>query len=169
MTRQTTALLTIGPHRIAPWADRSWRVSGTAQLVEGSTPYWLVTPTQPAAHTVATDTLVVEVPHCDSVVASVVMLVASWFGGPDVEEVLVSGHNMTLGEEGVRELAPYWDLADTTMALLASKLSNRVRLAFTVMDEYTLVGDSVVEALRSMGFDVDVFVRGSIATSGQDG
>ena len=168
MTRQTTALLTVGPRTLAPWNDRVWRVAGTAQLVEGSAPYWLVTPTQPAEHEVTTETILVEVPHADAVVWSVLMVVAAWFGGSEVEAVLTEGQNLTVDAvTGAREVAPYWELADTTVTTLASKLSAQVRLGLTLMDDLSLVDDDVVEGLRALGFDVDVFVLGSVATAGQ--
>lgn len=163
MSRQSTALLTVGPRSIAPWGDRAWRVSGTAQLVEGSTPYWIVTPTLPAIHSATPAEVEVVVPHPEAVVASVLMFLAAHFGDEDVEAYLVETHNVTLRDD-VREIAPYYELADETMRFLADHLSRTLRLAVTLLDDFSLVDDEVVAELRALGFDVDVFVPALGAT-----
>lgn len=163
MSRQSTALLTVGPRSIAPWGDRAWRVSGTAQLVEGSTPYWIVTPTLPASHSATPAEVEVVVPHPEAVVASVLMFLAAHFGDEDVEAYLVETHNVTL-RDGVREIAPYYELADETVRFLADHLSRTLRLAVTLLDDFSLVDDEVIAELRALGFDVDVFVPALGAT-----
>ena len=156
MSRVTTALLTAGPKSLSPWGDRAWRVSLVAQLVEGSSaPYWIASPTQPAEHLVSPDSLQVEYPAAECVVESA------------VETCLVETENVSL-KDGVRHIAPYYDVsAPETFGYLTQKLSERVRLSITVLDEFSLVDDEVIRRLRQAGFDVDVYglVSSGIATS----
>jgi hypothetical protein len=133
-------------------------VSSQSQLVEGGIPYWLVTPTQPAEHVVGTDVLVVEFPDANSVVASVLMLVATWHGGESVLGYLMDTENVSVDDRG-RAIAPYWDLSEEGGRHLSNKLRGQVKLAFTIMDDMCLVDDEVIGTLRSLGFHVDVFVR----------
>jgi hypothetical protein len=132
-------------------------------LVEGSTPYWIVTPTLPASHSATPAEVEVVVPHSEAVVASVLMFLAAHFGDEDVEAYLVETHNVTL-RDGVREIAPYYELADETVRFLADHLSRTLRLAVTLLDDFSLVDDDVVAELRALGFDVDVFVPALGAT-----
>lgn len=157
MTRVSTALLMIGPKSIAPWGDRAWRVSGTAQLVEGSTPYWIVTPTQPAQHPVFPNEIEVSSPHTDSVVESILFLLASHFGQDGVEENLVETHNIEVNILGHRELARFYELSDHSKGFLAKRLSQQVRLGLTQLDDLSLVNDEVIQRLRQLDFDVEVF------------
>jgi hypothetical protein len=69
MSKQTTALLSVGPLTTGPFGDiEPWRVSSQSQLVEGGIPYWLVTPIQPAEQAVGTDVIVLEFPDANCVV-----------------------------------------------------------------------------------------------------
>jgi hypothetical protein len=159
MSKQTTALLSVGPLTTGFFGDTiPWRVSSQSQLVEGGIPYWLVTPTQPAEHVIGTDVLVVEFPDPNAVVASVLMLVATWHGSEGVLGYLMDTENVRL-DGGVREVAPYWELSDEGVLYLSNKLKDQVKLAFTIMDDMCLVDDEVIEKLRGLGFHVDVFVR----------
>lgn len=158
MSKVSTALLTVGPRSISPWGDRAWRVSLTAQLVEGgSSAHWLVTPTEPAEYRLSSSSLVVPAPENDEVVDSVLMLLASHLGDSAVEGYLVDTHNLEV-LDGVRSLATFWDVSPSeTTRFIVEKLSNRVRLGFTVLDDSSLVTGGVIETLRGYGFDVDVF------------
>ena len=166
MSKQTTAVLSIGPLASAPFGDtQAWRVSSTSQLVEGGIPYWLVTPTQPLEHRVQSDFLPVEFLETESVVASVVMLAATWHGGDGVLGYLMDTENVTM-DGSVRSIAPYWELSEDGVRHLSNKLKGQVKLAFTIMDDLCLVDDEVIGTLRSLGFHVDVFVRErALATS----
>jgi hypothetical protein len=157
MSRQSTALLTVGPRTIAPWGDRAWRVSGTAQLVEGSSAYWIVTPTQPANHPATPSEVDVLVPAPDTVVESLLLLLAVHFGDDQLAEYLVEHHNLTIDDAGVRVVAPYWELAGEVISHLARNLSQTVRLGVTLLDDISLMDDEVIDTLRGLGFDVDVF------------
>jgi hypothetical protein len=157
MTRLSTALLTIGPKSIAPWGDRAWKVTATAQLVEGSTPYWIVTPTKPARHLVLPEEIEVSSPHVDSVVDSILFLLASHFGEESVENNLAETHNIRVGEGGVRELARFFELSDHSRGFLAKQMSQQVRLGLTQLDDLSLMNDAVIERLSLFGFDVEVF------------
>ena len=66
----------------------------------------------------------------------------------------------------MRQISPYWELADETVRYLADRLSKSLRLGVTLLDEFSLVDDAVIASLRGMGFDVDVFVLGSLAAAG---
>jgi len=159
MSKQTTVSLSVGPLTTGPFGDvQPWRVSSQSQLVEGGIPYWLVTPTQPAEHAVGTDVLVVEFPDANSVVSSVLMLVATWHGGEGVLGYLMDTENVSMNDD-VREVAPYWELSDEGVRYLSNKLKDQVKLAFTIMDDMCLVDDGVIGTLRGLGFRVDVFVR----------
>ena len=157
MTRQSTALLTVGPKYVGSWADTNrWVVSGSAQLVEGNIPYWLVTPTEPAQYKVTPSEVTVEVPHAEVVVQSILMVVACWFANDAVLSLLEETHNVEL-IAGERRIAPYFDLSDDTVLTLSRKLSDVVRLGFTLLDADCLVNEEVISRLRELGFSVDVF------------
>lgn len=156
MPRQSTSLLTIGPRSLPPWGDRAWRVSATAQLVSGSGAYWIVTPTLPSKYTVSPAEVSIPVPFAEAVVDSVLFLLAAHFGDDEVENYLVETHNVSL-QCGTRELAPFYELADTTREYLASNMSAVVRLGFTRLDDLSLVNDEVIVALLRYGFDVEVY------------
>lgn len=158
MSRQSTALLTVGPRFTFPWGDdaKAWRVSGSAQLVEGSTPYWIVTPTQPASHNVSPNAVEVVIPHPELVVDSILMLLAAHFGDNNVEAHLEETHNITM-RDGVRVIAPYFELSEATAFFLGERLSQSMRLGMTLLDDMSLVDESVISSLRKLGFPVQVF------------
>lgn len=157
MTRLTTALLTVAPRSIAPWGDRLWRVSLTAELVEGgSSAYWLVHPADPAARPVATDVVLISTPLTAGVVESLMLALAAHLGDEQTEGLLLDTHNIEL-LDGIRHVAPYWELTSSTSALLAQRLASSFRLGVTVLEELTLATADVVARLRGLGFDVDVF------------
>lgn len=157
MTKQTTALLAAGPRTISPWNDRAWRISLTSQLVEGgSAAYWLATPTQPQEHVVSPAEVVLEVPELDGILDATLMMLALNLGGSDVEDYLLETHNISL-DAGRRILAPYWDLSENGRLFLSGLLSPKIRLGFTILDEHNLVDAMLIEELRSLGFDVDVY------------
>lgn len=162
LTRQSTALLTVGPKSISPWNDRAWRISGSFQAVEGSIPYWIVTPTMPPQYEVSTSTVEVTSPHPEAVVDSILMILGSYFGGEEVSALLRESHNMT-DENGVREIAQFYELADETRRLVASLLSQSLRLGLTRLDEFGLVDDQVIHLLREMDFDLDVYSIESVS------
>lgn len=157
MTRVSTALLAIGPKSIAPWGDRAWRVSAAAQLVEGSSPFWIVTSTKPAQHPVFPEEIEVSSPNVESVVDSILFLLAAHFGDQGIENNLVETHNILVGEGGVRELARFYELSDHTRGFLAKEMSQQVRLGLTQLDDLSLMNDAVIERLGILGFDVEVF------------
>jgi hypothetical protein len=159
MSKQTTALLTVGPRSIAPWGDRAWRITLTAQLVSANSgDYWIVTPTEPANHVVVPSEVLVEVPQQESLIESVIMLLAAHLGDEDVEACLLETHNIDTSVS-VRTIPAYWDISDgRTFEYLTGRLSQMVRLGITVLDDMSLVTPDVVGDLRLLGFDVDVFV-----------
>lgn len=159
MSKQTTALLTVGPKSIAPWGDRAWRIALTAQLVSANSgDYWIVTPTEPANHAVVPAEVMVEIPQRECLVASIVMLLAAHLGDEDVETSLTETHNIEV-VDGIRRIAPYWDVSDLrTFEYLTGRLSELVRLGVTVLDDMSLVNSEAIADLRLLGFDVDVFV-----------
>lgn len=156
MSRQSTALLTVSPRALHPWGDRIWRIAATAQLVEGSTPYWIVTPTEPAAHPCRLADIEVVTPQPESVIDSILIFLAAHFGGEHVQDRLVESHNITI-REGVREIAPYYELAEPLRSLLFRQLAGVLRLGITVLEEESLVDTQVISGLRALGFDVEVF------------
>lgn len=157
MTRVSTALLAIGPKSIAPWGDRAWRVSATAQLVEGTSPYWIVTPTEPAQHPVSTNEVSVASPHIDSLVESILFLLATHFGDEEVETMLSESHNIELDNDGLRVAAEFYELSDHNRAFIAKRLSEQIRLGLTQLDDLSLASTETVKQLRHFGFDVEVF------------
>ena len=159
MSKQTTALLTVGPKSIFPWGDRLWRIALTAQLVSSNSgDYWIVTPTQPANHEVESDAVTVQEPQQECLIESIIMLLATHLGDEDVEACLIETHNLEL-DESVRKIAPYFDLSDErTFSYLTGRLSELVRLGVTILDDMSLVTEDAITDLRLLGFDVDVFV-----------
>lgn len=159
MSKQTTALLTVGPKSIAPWGDRAWRIALTAQLVAANSgDYWIVTPTEPSAHAVRTSEVMVAVPQQESLIESVVMILAAHLGDEVVEACLRDTHNIEV-VDGVRELAPYWDISEPrTFDYLTGRLGELVRVGITILDDMSLVSPPVIGDLRLLGFAVDVFV-----------
>ncbi len=157
MTRVSTALLIISPRSVGSFADRAWRLAGSAQLVEGSIPYWIATPTQPSQHQVSPSEIEVAAPQDDCVVESILFLLASHYGGVEVENHLLETHNICLGQNGARELARFYELVGETMYFLSRNLCETVRIGFVRLDESSLVNDGVIGALRDLGFDVEVF------------
>jgi len=159
MTKQTTALMTIGPLTTGAFGDiEPWRISSQSQLVEGSVPYWLVTPTQPAEHAVTNEAVFIDLPETEFVVHSVLMVAAAWHGGDGLLGYLIDTENICL-EGDKREIAPYWELADETVKQIVQKLVVQVKLGFTIMDEMSLINQEVIASLRGLGFHVDVFER----------
>jgi hypothetical protein len=158
MSRQTTAYLTVSPKTIAPWGDRTWRISLASQLVEGgSAAYWITTPTQPAENLVSPDEIVIEQPSKEFLLDSILLMLAAHVGDDQIEGYLIDTQNLTL-QDGVRKLAPFWDIsAPEVRAFLARKLSEKVRLGITLLENLSLVNDEVINDLRAYGFDVDVF------------
>ena len=141
MSRSTTVLLTIGPRTVGSWADRAYRISHTAQLVEGgSGAYWLVTPTLPAEHAVATDVIRIETPDPCGVVNATIMLAAVHAGQSHVERLLLDTHNIEI-VAGVRQIAEFWEVEPNTEANLAQALAPNIRMSFTILDEMNLVTD----------------------------
>lgn len=159
MTRVSTALLIISPRSVGSFADRAWRLAGSAQLVEGSSPYWIATPTQPSQHQVIPSEIEVAAPQDDCVIESILFLLASHFGGDAVENHLLETHNISLGQNGARELARFYELVDETKDFLARNLCETLRIGFLKLDESSLVNDGVIRALRDFGFDVEVFAQ----------
>jgi hypothetical protein len=157
MTRVSTALLTIGPRLVGSYGERAWRISGSAQIVEGSTPYWITTPTQPSQYQVSPSEIEVAAPQDDCVIESILFLLASHFGGEAVENYLLETHNISLGENGTRQLARFYELVDETKYFLARNLCETLRLGVIRLDDSSLVNDGVIGALRDLGFDVEVF------------
>lgn len=160
LPKQSTALLFVGPKSVAPWNDRVWRIAATAQLVEGSVPYWIVTPTEPTQHPVTSSGIEVVSPHTEAVVDSLLVLLGAHFGDDEVEGRMVESHNLNV-QDGVREIAPFYELASATRAAIASRLCLSVRLGLTRLDDFTLMDDSVIKSLREIGFDLDLFSRES--------
>ena len=158
MSKVSTVLLSAGPRSIGPWGDRDWRVALSAQLVEGgSVAYWLAAPTEPALHPAAPNALAIETPEHYVVVDSILMLLATHLGDENVEGYLLDTHNVTL-VDGMRVVAPFWDItAAESLKFLVSRLTESVRLAFTILDEVRLVDDDVIQTLRVLGFDVEVY------------
>lgn len=159
MTLVSTALLYVGPKSVGPWGDNAWRISGTAQLVEGSSPYWIVTSTQPVQHRVTPDEIEVAAPQDACVVESILFLLASHFGGDVVEKYLVETHNISVGQDGTRELARFYEVVDDAKDFLARHLCEVIRLGITRLDETSLVNDAVIGAMRDLGFDLAIFTE----------
>lgn len=154
--RLTTALLMVGPKSVAPWGDRVWRLAASAQLVEGSEPYWIVTPTQPAQHPVTPTEVSVATPHPETLVESIIYFLAAHFGDGTAEQHLVSSHNLEV-IEGERRLVPFFDLNASLISSLSKSLSQQLRLGLTRLDDMSLVSAPVIQKLEEMGFDLEVF------------
>ena len=169
MTRSTTATISVSPKHVGIWADQDlWRIAGLGQIVEGNTPYWIVTPTQPAQYAVADKAVSIETPDPEIVLDSILIWLSVWFGGEVEEARLLESHNIAI-DGGQRLLAPNWELADSTKANLAKGMAQKVRLAVTILDDTSLVNEQVVEGLRNFGFDVAVFAESAFSAQRQSG
>jgi len=158
MTRQSTALLSFSPLYTSSWGDEtSWRIAGTCQLVEGSQPYWIVTPTLPAENETTPAEILVQYPDVSSVVQSVLIIMAAWFGDAKVLRYLLETHNVEVDSQGVRKIAPYFELSEEGVAWIAAALRDKVKLALTQLDEMCLLDAEAIESLRRLGFVVTVF------------
>lgn len=157
MSRTSTVLLTLGPRTVGAWADRAYRISHTAQLVEGgSGAYWLVTSTAPVENPVTPDVIRIEKPDTSGVINATIMLAAAFAGQSQVEGLLLDTHNIEI-VDGVRQIAEFWEVEPNTEANLAKVLAPNIRMSFTILDEMNLVTEEVTEQLISYGFDVEVF------------
>jgi hypothetical protein len=163
VSRQSTAVLTISPLASYPWGDRIWRIAATAQLVEGSSPYWIVTPTEPPAQMCRQSEIEVATAETESVIDSILMLVAAHFGDEQMLDRLVESHNITI-HDGFREIAPYYEVAEPSRSRLAKRLAGFIRLGITSLEDQSLVDANVILGLRNLGFDVEVFLRESSST-----
>ena len=157
MARNSTATLFAGPRSIPPWGDRSWKIALYAQLVEGGeSAYWIASPTAAAPHMVRPDFVRVDQPDNDDLVASIVMAVALHLGGAEAEGLLLDTHNISLDGQ-TRVIAPYWELAPEVLTELARIVSISNRLGLTTVSDFSLVTEGVVDRLRELGFDTDVY------------
>jgi hypothetical protein len=161
MTRQTTVLLSLSPRNSGMWGDSIYRLSHTAQLVEGgSAAHWLVTATQPAQHLVSPHSLVLETPDSECVVSSVLLLVALHVGDENAEGLLVDTHNVQIDSQNalpVRQVAEFWEIESRVGEQLARMLAPHVRMAVTVLDEMNIFSNDVVSRLRALDFEIEVF------------
>jgi hypothetical protein len=149
--------MAVSPSSIAPWGDRSYRLSHTAQLVEGgSAAYWLTSPVLPPQYLVDPDVIQIESPSPDFTLDSIILWLALNVGNEVVERILTESHNIEIDNK-VRKLAPYWEISEQTRKSLAAQMSGEVRLAFTVLDELNLLTEDVWSGLRDSGFDFEVF------------
>lgn len=162
MTRVTTALMFASPRSIGPWGDRAWRLALHASLVEGgAAAYWTATPTTPAQHEVSSSEVEVEMPDMDGVIDATVLLLASHLGDEQVEALLIESHLLSI-QDGVRTIARYWELFPDTRAQICELLSAQVRVGITLLEDLCLIDVEVINALRQLGFDVDLFVPETI-------
>lgn len=157
MTRTTTALITAGPRTIGPWGDRAWRIALTIQLVEGgSAAYFLSTPTNEPIQQVSPAEVVIEAPHDECTLSSLIMTLAAQLGTEHAQALLEESHNLTM-ENDIRHIAPYWDLSDELQRQLAQELAEIIRIGVVVLDSTSLVNPILISKLRDHGFDVDLY------------
>lgn len=157
MTRNSTAALFAGPRSIAPWGDRSWRVALWGQLVEGgAAPHWIASPTAPVLHAVRPDFVRIDQPCDADVVDSIVMTVALHLGDAAAEGLLLDTHNISLDGDA-RVLSQWWELAPEVLTELAHIVAGTTRLGLTTVSEFSLITSGVVDSLRELGFDTDVY------------
>jgi hypothetical protein len=95
-------------------------------------------------------------PLTEGVVEALVLALSAHIGDEHAEGILLDTHNIEV-LDGIRTVAPYWEISDSTAASLIRRLAPSVRLGFTVLDDLSLVTHEVTARLRELGFDVDVF------------
>jgi hypothetical protein len=110
----------------------------------------------PAEHPVATPEVLISIPYPIAAAEALILALGAHLGDEQVENLLLETHNIEL-LDGIRHVAPYWELADTARSLLCNHLKSSVRVGLTVLDGLTLATPEVVALLRDYGFDVDVF------------
>lgn len=99
----------------------------------------------------------IEHPGAQFVVDSILMMLSAHLGDAAVEGYLLDSGNISLDGD-TRLIAPYWDVsAPSTTGYLAGRMSELVRIGITILEEFSPVDGEVVDSLRRLGFDVDVY------------
>lgn len=160
MTRVTTSSLLFSPRTLGPWGDEhSWRFDGTiAQLVEGGTHfYWHVCPGG-SEHGLARQisSVPIELPSAEFVVRSVVLLSTLLFGNENEIGLMRELHNFT-ENDGRIGAAPFWDLSDHDTEWFASSVGQRIKIAATVLDEFSSLTPAVCARVEHLGLRIDRF------------
>lgn len=154
MTTSSTALLFISPKGAGPFFVPAWRVGTFSELAEGGSngPYWIIRdPDQPGKSYLPLQDL-----DEDRVVASIALLLAGCIGDSNLEGLLIDTHNLSL-EDGRKGFAPFWDLSESDQARIFDKMKGRVRIGINLLDESSLITESVIARLRASQIQVAVF------------
>ena len=159
MSRVTTAVLSFSPRSVGPWGDDLFRLDGTtSQLIEGgSRLYWHVCPSGDEHGLARPISFVpVEEPGGEFVARSVIMLTAMMFGNENELGLMRELHNVVEASDAL-QVAPFWDLSDRDAEWFASHIGERMKVAATVLDEFSSLTPAVCEKVSQWGLRIDRF------------
>jgi hypothetical protein len=159
MSRFTSALVFTSPVAVSPFYSEDWRVSWSANLVEGSSggPYWLPLPSFPEQLSV--ESMVIDSLEPELVADSLVLLLAVVFGGEALNWLLRESHNLTFPDTGKPEIAPFWELADDVRDCCIRDLIPKIKIGVAILDEESIFTRKVIAILSGYGFQVETFAR----------
>ena len=165
MTTASTALVMVGPSGVGSFHDRLWRMSPpNAQVVEGGSngPYFLIN------NGGQEHSFNIEDFDTAGVVTSTVLAIALLTGDDHALETLRMSENFVQTDEGQR-VAPYWEIVDEVFDQLVERLKRMCRVAVVQLDQKSIVNQSVLDEMRALGFDVEVFASTEEANGTAEG
>jgi hypothetical protein len=154
MTTSSSALLFISPKGAGPFFVPAWRIGTFVELAEGGSngPYWIIRdPDQTRKSYLPLQDL-----DEDRVVSSIALLLAGCIGDANLEGLLLDTHNLSL-EGDTKDFAPYWDLSDADQVRIFHAVQERVRIGINLLDENSLITESVIARLRAFHIHVTLF------------
>lgn len=160
MSNHTTALVMVGPAGVGPFRARDWRVSMTAQLIEGgsSGPAWMTSPGGHHDDGIAPESMLIDGTGPDIVARSLVLLIAASIGDEQLRSRLADAGNVELDVHGMA-IADPWSLPDDLLHTCTSSLAAQCRIGIVRLEEYPALDACAASLLRDWGFDVDEFTQ----------
>jgi len=158
MSKHTTALVMVGPAGVGPLRTPDWRVSMTAQLIEGgsSGPVWMTSPGGHHDEGVAPESMLIDGTEADLVARSLVLLIAASIGDEPLRSQLVDAGNVELDEHRMAISDP-WLLPDDLLLTCTDSLSAQCRIGIVRLEERPSLDTRAASLLRDWGFEVDEF------------
>lgn len=160
MSKHTTALVMVGPAGVGPFRSPDWRVSMTAQLIEGgsSGPVWMTSPGGHHDEGIAPESMLIDGTGADLVARSLVLLIAASIGDEVLRSRLADTGNVELDEHRMA-IADPWLLPDDLLHTCTTSLSARCRIGIVRLEERPSLDSLAASLLRDWGFDVDEFTQ----------
>ena len=160
MTKHTTALVMGGPAGVGAIRAADWRVSMTAQLIEGGCrgPVWMTSPGGHHDEGVAPESMLIDGSGPDVVARSLVLLIAASIGDESLRSRLADAGGVELDEHRMALAAP-WLLPDDLLLSCTRSLSATCRIGIVRLEENPSLDTRAASQLRDWGFDVDEFTQ----------